>query len=272
MNIEEFIASQGYSNNPRAIELTRPLRKALKAAIERTGIPPRLLLKGRLDLPAGLNVRVVNMWLRGSSPSAQVDHLRYVCEAMSALPSASDCPDGVVHGSKSGPRGHGLHARIAVTDDMVARLMHELARTGAALETVASSGSGGPASLTRGVLTKLRNRTLASIRADHWDFVIGHLAGLPDKRPRPSPKIGGGNGARPGYRRITRAEFYALRHEGERTGVPVSKLLEHAGSIPPDLNPTMLKAWMLRQTMTAKPEHIGCVLDIYRKLPDSTTR
>lgn len=269
MNIETFITLKVQSTNPRAIELTKPLRKALRAEFDRTGIQPRLLLKGRRDVPARLNVRVVNMWLRGSSRSAEVDHLRYVCALLSALPSVSDCPDGVVHGSKSGPRGHGIHARIVVTDDMVARLADELDRTGVPLEGVASLGKGGPSSLTRGVLTKLRNASLATIRADHWYYIIGRLSSLPDRLPRPSPKISDGERARPGYRRITRAEFYALRHEAERTGITASKVLAHGTAMPPHLNAAMVKAWTLRQTVTAMPEHVEFVLTLYRSLPDA---
>lgn len=39
--------------------------------------------------------------------------------------------------------------------------------------------------------------------------------------------------------------------------------------MPPHLNAAMVKAWTLRQTVTAMPEHVEFVLTLYRSLPDA---
>lgn len=266
MTLEDLIALQSYSSDAAIIDLTQPLRMALKAEFRRTGVPARLLLKGRRDLPLGLDARTVNGWLR-TSPSARVDHLKFVCAALAALPSAADCPDGVAHKSKSGPRGRRDDRRIDITPDMVARFKGELKRTGQSVEGLARYEAT-PAGLTLGVLVALRRGSVRTVRADHWDFLIGHLSGLPDKSPRearennPSPR-------RDGYRKISRAEFYALRHEIERTGISAARILDKATSSPHSLNGSMVKAWTLRQTVTALPEHIEFVLALYRIQPNA---
>lgn len=265
MTIEDLIALQSYSSDAATIDLTKPLRRALKAEFQRTGIPARLLLKERRDLPSGLDARTVNGWLR-ASPSARVDHLKFVCAMLAALPSATDCPDGIAHKSKSGPRGRD-EPRIDVTPDMVARFRHELTRSGQSVEGLARYDTA-PAGLTLGVLVALRRGSVQTVRADHWDFLIDHLSGQPDKSPRevrennPSPR-------RDGYRKISGAEFHALRHEIERTGIPASKILDKATAPHDKLNGSMVKAWTLRQTVTALPEHIEFVLTLYRIQPDA---
>lgn len=266
MTVEDLITLQSYSSHADTIDLTKPMRRALKTELQRTGLSARLLFKGRRDLPSGLDARTVNGWLR-ASPSARVDHLKFVCAMLAALPSATDCPDGITHKSKSGQRGRRDEPRIDVTPDMVARFRHELTRSGQSVEGLARYDTA-PAGLTLGVLVALRRGSVRTVRADHWDFLIGHLSGLPDKSPR-EVREANASPRRDGYRKISRAEFYALRHEIERTGIPASKILDKATAPQDRLNGSMVKAWTLRQTVTALPEHVEFVLALYRIQPDA---
>lgn len=89
----------------------------LKEQRERTSLGPQALLKGRDDIPEGLNHAAVTHWLGGRVKSVEKAHLAYVLKLWFAAPTNSSISidDSLYEALSEGFRQSGL------TPDMIIR-------------------------------------------------------------------------------------------------------------------------------------------------------
>jgi hypothetical protein len=252
------------------VAITRDLRRLLKSEIRRTGLQPRFILKGRPDIPAGLDARTINSWIRGTVRDARSAHVAYVIRILADAPSVQELSGAAIHPAKTGPRpvANGS-TRCAVTAEMRDTLVQEIKRTGATAIDLARMCSGSDSGLTVGMIGGLSSGKIATVVLPHWEALLAHLASLPDEAAiAVRPRSVGVTPRAKGYHPISADEFAALQLERKRTGLSGVELFRRAVDAPEHLNGKMISAWLHQQTRSALPDHIAYALALYRAQPD----
>jgi hypothetical protein len=242
--------------------LTAALRRRLHLENRRTRHSAKMLLAGREDVPAGLDARTINRWQLGTVREAPAEHLAYVLVLYAALPGADAVGGGI---AKKGRRAAPLEGGwISVTPTMQVELKTALHRAGVTLPQLLREWDSVPAGMTVTTIRRWRDGQTRTANPDWWRALMRRLAELPDAEPDavallpPHTKAG-----RFSYRPIPADQLVALRHHHRRTGITGEKLLKDAAGKPPDLNGTMIAAWISGATRSADPDHLTYVLALY---------
>ena len=149
------------------VELTPQSVAALKAHVERTGVGPRVLLRGRDYLPAGVKFGTIESWLSGATKKAKASHLETVLELWRALPD---------------------NPYIPITDAMVRELETLLEATGVSVTLVLRTAPDAPVELQADDVSRWRTRRVGSVRKADFEFVIERYKAIRQTQ------LGGGSG------------------------------------------------------------------------------
>jgi hypothetical protein len=226
-----------------------------------------MLLKGMSDVPAGLDVRVINSWLSGTAREISEAHLSFVMTELFVIAPTS--ADEVERGAEAPPDFQTTQGRkMAVTRAMRDQVRSELRRTGLSSSVIADLDATKAIGLTEAIITKLRSGACGSIASEQWDYLSSYLESQPDR-----PTDRGAMSARYSWGRskdsrpITDEEFAALTQEKDRTGMGGARLLAYAENPPPGLTAAMIGGWLNQTSRSASPTHLDFVLSLYRSLP-----
>ena len=124
--------------------------ETLRNERERTSTGPQALLKGRDDIPEGLNAAMVTHWLGGRVKNVDKDHFAYVLKLWFAeLTNPTVQIDAaLLEKMRDGMQASGL------TPEIIIRMSREL-----------------PSGLTAGKIKYILSGTTKSARADHIDYL-----------------------------------------------------------------------------------------------------
>lgn len=138
--------------------ITDAIREELNRLNKRTNIGPPRLLKGCKDRPKGLNSTIIYHWMSGKTTSATSAYLDWVLEAW-----------------------RNTEPLEPFTETDIAKLNHELSRTGYAPQSLLRRLSPVPDGLTPKTLHQLRYGLLQKLPASQKAFLFEGLVGLPDR-------------------------------------------------------------------------------------------
>ena len=138
--------------------LTDAIRDELNALHEQTSIGPQRLLKGRKDRPKGLNSAIIYHWMNGRMETARSDHLDWLLQTWRSV-----------------------EPLVPFTADDIAKLNHELSRTGYAPQSLIRRLAPVPDGLTPKTLHQLRGGILHKLPASHKAFLFEGLESVPDR-------------------------------------------------------------------------------------------
>lgn len=139
------------------IEFTKEIKSKLKRLQRESGISAMRLLKGRKDIPDGLNSAIISNWLNGSIKSARKEHFDYALKIW----------------NETTPR-------LNVTDKMLSQLKREEQRTGQKPSRLLSLFSSAPKGLRTAALHRIIDGDTKTIDQGHWDFLFAAYKALPD--------------------------------------------------------------------------------------------
>ena len=141
------------------VKITSKERTELDDLREKTGVGPMRLLKGRRDIPDGLDSAIIQTWLNGKTTSAPQGHLEYVRNLW-----------------RTHPR------RIPLTPDMQTALIAEYERTGVGYKNIRLHIPDRPKKLSGVTISRWANGRVAKIDETMWRAVMAAYASLPDAR------------------------------------------------------------------------------------------
>jgi hypothetical protein len=219
--------------------LSEETRLRIRAEIERTGIGPMRLLRGKLDKPGGLTSQMVESWMSGAVQSAVPGHVTFLLERWGALPT---------------------NRLMMLTPDMANILAAECRRTGMGPVTVLRRASDLPGGLTQQVIQTWVDQSTRKVSAIHWDYIMTRLRGMPDA----SGAVKSNFVRRNARQEIGADDLAELRRYRERTGIGGAILLRNASDKPAGLTPSMISSWLSGVAKTAEPGHVAYVLGRYR--------
>lgn len=242
-------------------QMPRELRRSIKAQFDRTGLNPRLFLKQCRNVPEGLDARTINAWIRGTTRDAEAAYVAFVIETLSGLPDVSR----LERRPKTGPNPFASKQdRIVITPEMIAQMRSEMERTGAQPSTLLQFENSFPDGLTVGIIPRWLSGRIATVREDHWSFVMASFRAIPDIADASTRKAAARN--KPLYRLITEEEHQALRDHRYRTALRGPDILKFAEAKPDDLTGHMIDGWISGATKSAKPGHVAYVIDLYASI------
>ena len=138
------------SNFSTTIILTDARIEALRIERDRTSIGPQALLKGREDVPEGLNHAVLTHWMAGRVRTLQLVHLEYVLELWRSLPSDES---------------------LQVTPDLVFELNQLRKQSRANPVSIVKWRSDVPAGLTTAKINRLLSGKSKTVRKRYVDYL-----------------------------------------------------------------------------------------------------
>ena len=136
------------------------MRQRLLGLREQTGIGPMRLLKGRADVPAGLDSAIIQSWLAGKTTSARDGHYDYVLALW----------------ERASPRKR-------LTDDDRAALRSEIERTGVHAKGILAQMPPGKAGIKPIMISRWLSGELQTAEADQWKALLSAYQALPDRNP-----------------------------------------------------------------------------------------
>ncbi len=159
------------------IAITDAIRAALRAEIRRTGVTAIGLIKGRRDLPTGLDARAVNRWLTGVRKIARRSDLEFAAKRWAELP---DDPGRVTTDGRRLSRRGARHPAadetwIEVTPAMSAHLRAELSRTGITSAAILRGVPDLPVGLNQRVVRGWLYGETKTTDEAHWAVVVRYL-------------------------------------------------------------------------------------------------
>lgn len=255
------------------IKIPHSTLNRLRKLREETGVGPMRLLRGRNDVPKGLNSGRVSGWLSGCRKRADEAHLNYILEIW----------------PKTDPM-------LNITPKMVDVLNEELSRTSVSLTTIAKAIAQHPHRLSANSLSKLRKGQGKIIRKSLWEAILTFLAAHPNantattnrrivkkstgqdkaeltKRkafaPSKPPKEIYLSGFADDYITLTDVDREVLIVERTRSGVGAAQLLRKFSADKPDkLSANTISAWINQHSKRASTSRLKWVLAKWRSLPD----
>lgn len=230
----------------KRIKITDDLIEELKHLRETTGVGVMSLLRGRRDIPAGLNSSIIQTWIRGTTATARSDQLDYVLHLWRSVTPIIQLDAATIAEINAGLDRTGLTPRA-----LVARI--EPPVDGLRAETVA----------------RWINGYTRSARQDHIDAVVTRLCVEPDaKRHEKRPYLGV-----TGFKRrlvFTDEHRNALTTERERTGISQGEMLKYfyRGQSPDGLSGAKISAWINNSPKTVPADLYEWTLAAWKALPD----
>ncbi|WP_370173005.1 MULTISPECIES: hypothetical protein [Hyphomonas] len=124
--------------------------ETLRNERERTSIGPQALLKGRDDMPEGLNAAMVTHWLGGRVKSVEKDHFAYVLKLWFAEPT---------------------NPTVQIDAALLDELRDSMKASGLTPEIIIRMSRDLPSGLTAGKMKSILSGTTRSARSDHIDYL-----------------------------------------------------------------------------------------------------
>ena len=141
------------------IIITNVMRDELRELRKSTGIAPMRLLKGRSDVPEGLDSAIIQSWLNGKTESARLDHYKFVLKVWRQVTP-----------------------RIRLSDEDRELLRTEMARTGVGPKAILRLLPSSPHKLKPIMISNWVNGKLETASAAQWEAVLSTYRSLPNLR------------------------------------------------------------------------------------------
>lgn len=150
------------SENDESVEVTSKVLEDLHAHRKRTGVSSKALIKGKNDVPKGLNPDRIENLLRGRFKKFSRQHLEYIFWCWETLPEKIQ--------------------RIQITQDILKTLKNERERTGiASMALLWGTQKERPEGLSSTLINSWMEDRTKSARQDHIEYVLTKWKKLPDK-------------------------------------------------------------------------------------------
>jgi hypothetical protein len=153
-----------------SVPVTRLIVRELKAEQRRTGLTGYALLRKLDNIPNGLTGDGINKWFMifdGPVQRAPPEHINFVIAEYKKQPNVK--------------KRWRKEKRVPITDDFLADLDKELARTGVVSKRIFTSNFDCPEGLNYPIFVSWRNRTTKQAFPSYMNAVMNHLKSLPDK-------------------------------------------------------------------------------------------
>lgn len=141
-------------------KISGEMRQRLLDLREQTGIGPMRLLKGRADVPVGLDSAIIQSWLAGKTTSAREGHYEYVLALW----------------ERASPRKR-------LTDDDRAALRSEIERTGLAAKAILAQMASENTKIKPVMISRWLSGELQTADVDQWKALLAAYQRLPDGKP-----------------------------------------------------------------------------------------
>jgi len=208
------------------------MRDKLKQEKDRTGVSPyRLLTSFAFDPPKGLNRRNIEAWLDCNFKTVRRRHYKWVVAAYEGLP---DC------------------TRIAMSDEHLAMLRSEIARTGKGSKAILRGKRRQmPEGLNSGIIDQWLNGNVQSASEQHWNWVRQTYA---EDQPDPDSL------------ELTKEMRNHLKAERKRTGAGIQKLFRGTNDLRPEglTSSSIVHNWLSGSHKTVRKDHLEWVIEAYK--------
>lgn len=234
------------------IVITPELRAEMRDHRNRTGAGPNALMRG---LRPGASGRVepttIRAWMSGPTKTAEREHVELVLKRWQKLPDKSE-------------------VMISVSDQHIAHVRAELARTGVSQSQLFQDRKDIPKGLTHPIFLHFLNGRTQEFPKDCYEYIVVFLRELPtdagaDKGPRQ-------RGLRKGRVHLTEDMRNALLSERQRTGIgetALVRIMASDGKVPPPSR--RIHEWISGYVKSVPREQYDMVLSAWRELPDAST-
>jgi hypothetical protein len=247
------------------VPITDQIREELNYLRKKSGKGGMRLLRGRKDIPQGLDSAMIQSWLNGATKVALKSHINYVRKAWKTT-----------------------DPKIPVTPEMVEQLNSELERTGMSPTSLLRACPDLQSKIANDAISALRCGARKTVDKTIWNEIITSLRRLPDKHiVTKKPYLGrsaGAKGTAPpkkpylkrfpdDHRPLTKTEIEQLKQQRERTGVGATALLRLFAAQKPDkLSANIISGWINGSIQKASKSRLVWVTKKWASLPDRTKR
>lgn len=220
------------------IKITPEIIAAMHSHIQRTGIWPATLLRGkRNELPEGLNSSHILSWLNGRTITARTDHLNYVIRLWEYLPDATDI-------------------YYMLTDEKQKDLRQKFQAVGLSPKRLFDGRQDAPEGFNWERLHHFLSRA-KKIRKDHYNYIVAICEAHKGT----------------GYVKITQSIQDKIKSEICRTGKSAGTVLRLAGKKKPaNITAVKVRIWLKGDVKRAEKNAIDWLLAQFAKYPDKAKK
>lgn len=224
--------------NIEKIEITCELVAALEEEQARTGKGVQAILRGtRNSRPEGISVGMVNGWLKGTTKTAEVEHIKYIKTLWASFPDKET-------------------AWVMLTDNNRKLLQQKIRETGLSAYKLFSERKDLPKDFNPKHMHNYFTLTRSKIEKSYFDYILKVCIANKGK----------------GYIPVSEQFLWQLNLEIQRTGIPPNTLINNLKKEEVKVKGYTITAWLSGRTKQAVLSEMNWVLKQYAALSNKKIR